>query len=249
MFTNPLRAKARTGLAVIGAAALLVGGVDLASYATTGDSLVLGHSNKADKTTKLTNTGKKGPALALKAKKGPALAVNSTDLVSKLNADLLDGKDSSTLETTTTRYGIGTVSTTAVPDGQYFAQITLPAGAYEMGIHGEFNSVGSSGSGAASCLVIDPTIFSNPSNLDYSKLFLGGAVSTTGNNSGIMDDRNVVTLSAPATVDYGCVMSGSQYAFAQPMFFTVHPLSAFANGAGTPTTLPVPRGALTKLVH
>ena len=76
-----------------------------ATYAAGGPSLLLGHANKAHKTTKLTSKGN-GPALSLKSKKGPAAAfrggsgqppftVAGSDKVPGLNADLLDGLDSS----------------------------------------------------------------------------------------------------------------------------------------------------------
>ena len=46
------------------AAAIVVGGLNVAAYAATGGKFILGKSNTANKTTKLKNTGN-GPALTL----------------------------------------------------------------------------------------------------------------------------------------------------------------------------------------
>ena len=62
-------------------AALVVGGLDLASYAANGHPFSLGAKNKETRTATLTNTGK-GPALSLRSgKKAPSLAVSSSRLV------------------------------------------------------------------------------------------------------------------------------------------------------------------------
>ena len=77
-------------------------------YAATGGKLTLGHANTASKGTTLrskggpsltlTNTGGK-PAASFNVLRGkPPFAVNSTAKVKGLNADLLDGIDSSALQ-------------------------------------------------------------------------------------------------------------------------------------------------------
>lgn len=78
-------------LALLISAALLVVGFDVVTYAATGQSLILGKSNVASKTTTIKRTTG-GAVLNLKAKKGsPPLAVNSKERVDNLNADLVDG--------------------------------------------------------------------------------------------------------------------------------------------------------------
>jgi hypothetical protein len=73
------------------------------AYAATGGTFVLGKSNVASTTTALTRTTVGAP-LSLVAKAGSApLAVNSTVKVGRLNADLLDGKDSTTFQPKITR--------------------------------------------------------------------------------------------------------------------------------------------------
>ena len=84
-------------LPVLLAAAVIVGGANLAAYAANGGVLVLGQKSSATKTTTLKNS--KGTALSLKSKKGTApLKVSNSEKVEKLNADQLDGFDGASLQ-------------------------------------------------------------------------------------------------------------------------------------------------------
>jgi hypothetical protein len=77
---------------VIAVLALAVAATGTAE-AATGGTFLLGRGNTATSTTSLSNT--RGVALSLGGGSGqPALAVNNTVKVSRLNADLLDGLDS-----------------------------------------------------------------------------------------------------------------------------------------------------------
>jgi hypothetical protein len=96
------------------------------TYAATGGNFILGQGNSASSTTGL-SAGTTGPALrvtntstgtagSFNAAAGhPALAVNTTAKVSKLNADLLDGKDSTSFASTANYRQVGPVAITA-PD-------------------------------------------------------------------------------------------------------------------------------------
>lgn len=85
-------------IAVIGATAVLVVGIDAISYAANGQSLILGKSNKASKVTEVKRT-KSGPALKLTTKKpsNPPFQTNGTGKVVNLNADKVDGIDGTAL--------------------------------------------------------------------------------------------------------------------------------------------------------
>lgn len=86
-----------------GAAVMIVLGTGSA-VAATGGHLILGHSNSATATTVLSDT--KGTPLSLKAPSSkPALIVSNSKVVSKLNADLLDGKNSTSFALTAGRTG------------------------------------------------------------------------------------------------------------------------------------------------
>ena len=93
-----MRLRENRTMSVLLGAAVLVGGVNIAAYAATGGNFLLGKSNSAGKTTTLTNTGKGAP-LSLKGRaSAPPLTVSSSRKVAKLNADKLDGKDSTAFE-------------------------------------------------------------------------------------------------------------------------------------------------------
>ena len=108
-------------------AVLLMGAANLGAYAATGAPLLLGKKNDAPKTTTLKSA--KGPALSLKTKStAPPLAVSGSAKVEKLNADLLDGVDSSALKTKTFVFHLSGIT----PDNSflYFDLAGLPAGKY-----------------------------------------------------------------------------------------------------------------------
>ena len=117
-------------LPVLAGAALVVGGLNVASYAATGHPLNLGGKNSEKRTTTLTNTGK-GPALSLKSgRRAPALAVSNTKLVKHLNADLVDGQNAAALQTQATTWTIPPGSTLAytlngVQPGTYLAAVNV----------------------------------------------------------------------------------------------------------------------------
>ncbi|MEP6527054.1 MAG: hypothetical protein ABJA86_07795 [Nocardioidaceae bacterium] len=102
-------------LATVAASAMLVVGVDYATFAANGDSLILGHLNAANDTTVLTKHGP-GPALRLNSAGpgSPALAVDSKAKVAKLNADMVDGKHANAL---LQAKNVGRVYTTAAAGG------------------------------------------------------------------------------------------------------------------------------------
>ena len=78
------------GLAVIVG---LVFGVASVAFGKDGDFFILGALNPAESTSTLDKSGA-GPALDLQVDRRPALAVSTRARVNKLNADQLDGKDS-----------------------------------------------------------------------------------------------------------------------------------------------------------
>jgi hypothetical protein len=85
----------RTASMVFGLAlvlALMVG-VATTAFGANGDFFKVGRSNVASAVSVLTKRGA-GPALSLKVGSGAPLAVNSTARVTNLNADRLDGLDS-----------------------------------------------------------------------------------------------------------------------------------------------------------
>jgi hypothetical protein len=72
-------------------AAIVLTGGGAAAYAANGGSLLIGRSNTGSATTTLTNTGGTPLKLNAKSQSYAPLAVNSSKVVTNLNADKLDG--------------------------------------------------------------------------------------------------------------------------------------------------------------
>lgn len=121
--------RAKTTLTALAIAATVVVTMDAYTYAGTGDSLLLGKSNKAGRTTSITNNGP-GPALSLHAKGNRApLAVDSTAKVARLNADIVDGKGASALQNNVRVY-TAKPATHSVNGALRFDLPRLPSGHY-----------------------------------------------------------------------------------------------------------------------
>jgi len=138
----------KTLLAVVGGATILVLAGNTVALATTGHSLILGHSNSADTYTGITRTTS-GSVLKLttKSSTNAPLTVNGKGKIANLNADLVDGYDSSTMRNRTYTY---TVPVIAASTG-FSATVPLPAGAYTFGYSAFFPTSGTTGN--ANCQV------------------------------------------------------------------------------------------------
>lgn len=99
----------KNGLVVLLSTLLLITAIDHVAFAATGKSLLLGKKNTASKQTTIVRTSP-GPVLKLKSKDAtkPPLKVNGTGRVANLNADKLDGLDSSQLATKASVDGVRT---------------------------------------------------------------------------------------------------------------------------------------------
>jgi len=88
----------RSVVATLAAAATVTIGLDYATLAATGDSLILGRKNFTQETTKLVKKAP-GPSLVLKSRGNakPSLRVSSRARVPSLNADTVDGQHASKL--------------------------------------------------------------------------------------------------------------------------------------------------------
>lgn len=90
----------KTALTVLGAITILVLAGNTVAYAATGKALLLGKMNYAGKPTGVTRTTT-GPVLNLQARSSASapLSTNARGKVANLNADRLDGLDSTSLRT------------------------------------------------------------------------------------------------------------------------------------------------------
>ncbi len=155
---------------LVAAAGLI--GINAIAYAATGGNLILGHSNAANRVTKLVRTTR-GPALALKVKSHQApFTVNSTKQVAKLNASYVGGLSARSLQTRGIEYTLP-ASTTPIATATYLLG-GLPAGTY----FASFNVLGQmSASGDQLDCVLERTDFAERL-LGYGSNFLSFSVTS-----------------------------------------------------------------------
>lgn len=117
-----------------------------ATYAATGGTFILGHTNTATTSTVLVNRGT-GVALSLQARSGtPALAVGNAVKIRRLNADLVDGVHAGVLDPYIATVNDYNFSTGTVPLGSSATVLskTLPAGKYLFNFTGFVDIFGAS---------------------------------------------------------------------------------------------------------
>jgi hypothetical protein len=193
------RPSIRSTVTTLAAAAVLVGGADLASYAATGNAFILGHANAAGGTTALKNTGR-GPVLSLNGiKSSPPLTVNSSTMVKHLNANMVGGKTVNQLAPATWRYTLGKRNHHLNPNGEHLFTTFLPKGTYRIQISGFLAS--SASSDTYDCVTAD---LNRILGMDESGLWAVQEVSSGGLTDGIMNASDVETLTHKTKVVFGC---------------------------------------------
>jgi hypothetical protein len=235
MTQHPLR----TRIATVGLAGLVLFAGSVGAYAANGGSLVLGHKNSATKTTTLKN--KKGTALSLKSKAGTApLKVSNNTLVTNLNADLVDGLDSTALQTKGYLYTLTANQATPVS----FAFPGLPAGRYAVSYNlGAALSTGT----AFQCFFIDSTTITG--DLRFPMLATTGlpgnvyfSVSGELDTAAAPQPYRLVCSSNGGTITIPPPIGGGINLQSQVLFTPIDSLSATAATAGT-----FPKGAARSL--
>ncbi|WP_372727387.1 hypothetical protein [Nocardioides sp.] len=181
---------------VVAAAAVLIGGANLAAYAANGKPLLLGKTNKETRTAVVKNTGS-GPALKLTTKRSaPPLAVNSRQRVARLNADQVDGLHATDLQTHSQIFRIPPQAGV----GSFVLDLGLEPGVYQVSY--SVISLMSAADTAINCHFWAESGF-------YELLGYGSKYSSysTANGSGILDTRSLdktfrcFTSGGTATVD------------------------------------------------
>jgi hypothetical protein len=194
--------------ALLAAGILLLG--DAATYAGTGDSLILGQLNKSGKTTTLQNVGT-GPALSLKTKaSSPPLSVSSKALVRNLNADSVDGLDGKALAHQTYEY---VYSDANKPHNSLYAAITgLPAGHYLVLLHTYFFNVDGSPTEPNS-------IYCTLSDRRFRNL-AGNSFPFVGGLQPDLSGSGEVTVKKGEILDIGCGVENGTFTFGSPLELT-----------------------------
>jgi hypothetical protein len=253
------RPSIRPTVTTLAAAAVLVGGADLASYAATGHPLVLGQSNSAVGTTSLKNLGR-GPALSLNAaKSSPPLVVNSSKLVKHLNANQVQGLTAAQLNPKVLRWRVGRTGTTVTSNTASSTEYMLftakvPKGTYRVGLSAVFYHDSGDPTDGYTCLAIEKNAIANPGS-DLAGIWALDAGTWADSDSGVLGfTNNSVTLTAKSTTMlFGCVFStgvASQMRFAQPPTVTFSRIVT-KDPAKKSFQLPTPRTArnLARLAH
>jgi hypothetical protein len=232
----------------LAAAAVLVVGANLASYAATGNALILGHANKAGGTTSLKNTGR-GPALSLNSiKSAPPLVVNSKKMVKNLNANMVGGQSASQLAGKVIRFHIGSVGATFPGNTAKLFFAKVPRGNYQIGISGIVSDVGGSGD-SYTCLVADKNallIALGGGTLDLNKVYAVDESTQDDFMFGFMNYTNPTQKVANANIALGCAFNGTgTYTENRLVSFTFRPISVGDKKTGG--AVPLPRSAAQRL--
>ena len=231
-------------VAVIMAALVLVTGFDLATYAATGDSLILGKINKSGGTTTVNNLGR-GPVLNLiGGRANPPLKVNSKKKVANFNADLVDGLDSKALEPGLTRITLAAKGSTP-SSSPVFHRVSLPAGTYQADLSGIAENPTDSGVGIITCLVADQEkVFADLANPNYAGLFaVQEDLSLVYGGFALFGTSALFTLPAGHHVVYSCSSSAASGSVVvqSPMIATFRRVSKMTTISGPVWTPPSPR--------
>lgn len=227
------RPSVRSAATTLAAALVLVAGADLASYAATGKSLIVGHGNSAGKTTTLKNTGH-GPALSLSnSKSAPPLAVSSSKMVKHLNAEKVGGKTAGQLSPALTTYRLGRSGGVLTNDVHYFTA-AAPAGDVRVSITGIWTS--GTSTDAIQCIAVNQKLMTDPGNYSYFYGIVDKSLSASPDAVNI-DSTQYVHIGKGQRVLFGCSTSGDTgpVTVVQPITFTFQQVSPQVKH-GTPAT-------------
>jgi hypothetical protein len=227
------RPSVRAAVTTLAAAAILVGGANLATYAATGHPLILGHANSAGTTTALKNTGR-GPALSLNSSTHSSpLTVNSSKLVKHLNADRLGGMSATQINPAVSEYRIGSPGST-LSNAQHLFTINAPAGDQAWSMTGIWTSDTSSDS--MTCVLWDKRLLTHTSHIAY--IYAQFQKSLSDVDSNFINSSGVAQFSSHQKLLIGCSTQGDTgtVRVAQPITFTFHKIAANVKH-GTPTTV------------
>ena len=245
MFHRP---SLRSTVTTLAAAAVLVGGADLASYAASGHPLILGHANSAGTTTSLKNTGR-GPALSLNSAKSTSpLVVNSSKMVKHLNAAMVGGKTAGQLVPKTLRFHIGSLGTNFAGGTANLVTVNVPKGTYEISMSGLVtDSTGTTDS--YTCLVLDKAALLaaiGGGSLDYSRVYGLDGDSQGNFKFGVVDYTNPAQKVSRSSVALGCAFNGiGPFVEQRLLTFTFRPITVSDQRNGAP--IPLPRSAAQRL--
>lgn len=213
-------------LMVVGAALVVLLAGNTIAIAATGQGLVLGRSNAANKVTTVTRTTS-GPVLAVKTRtsSGTPLVVNGRGKVANLNADSVDGFDSTAMRD---RTYLWTRNVTSGEDTLDLDLSGLPAGTYEVGysVYPQFTSVPTGTTITCALEVLDDE------DLPVRRVGANRSSAPEVNATPSVSGSAVVVLGAAQSVQLACFGSTAFGTFAnQPVQVFASPTSVVAHSS------------------
>lgn len=184
----------KTTLAVLGAATILVLAGNTIAMAATGKAFILGKTNYANKATTVKRTTN-GQALKVLTKRSvdAPLVVNGRGKVGNLNADMVDGIDSTALKNNV-RVFQGVIPG-AAPVTNYTKNLPLPAGTYTVSWSAFLSGAAN---GFVNCYVRTKNAVNSTLNYTADNGFNAGAGSPSLSATGL------VTVGTGRSVEFHC---------------------------------------------
>ena len=222
--------------ATIAAAALLTLGIDASTYAATGDSLLLGQVNRADRPTVIERTDA-GPALRLRTRSTTAapFMTNATGRVARLNADRIDGKHAAALVTRAITFRAGSRGQTVSPVGLWSTPVE--PGLYEVSFDAMLWDQTATGPANFVCGVLDIATFGTDDQTIYvasSAPYLAG---TNGGPPAAVSGSATVRVRSGTTPGAVCFPETGTFQFFEPLSVTFTRINSRQNRAAEPVPL------------
>lgn len=204
----------RRVLAVVAAAALMLVGVDAIAYSATGGSVILGKVNKAGAPTTIRNTGT-GPAMSfLTRATAPPFAVSSTSRVRRLNADMVDGWNSSELISQAFVLTDDDTTTVHTSPGVVYSLEQLQAGRYLVTWQAELSATETS-----------DRVFCGLAPPDLTDLLVGDLRNGLGGSMPSLMTGAAVVDFDPATMVFLCGTSAASLRLVSPLTVAFQPIA------------------------
>lgn len=229
-------------IAAVAAAGLLVVGVDYATYAANGDSLILGRVNQADKATTIKRTDG-GPALRLSTRSDSSapLSTNGTGKVVHLNADRVDGKHAKALATHAITFRAGSRGQTISPAGLWSTPVK--PGLYDVRFDAMLWDTTNPAPINFICGVLDIATFGTNNQTIYvaaSAAYIGGP-NGQGGPPAAVSGAATVRIKAGTTPGAVCFPESGTFQFFKPLRVTFTKINS--RERKTAVAQPLPMGA------
>lgn len=220
--------RLKTFLTVIGAVTILVLAANTVAYAATGGKFILGKTNKANKVSTIKRTTS-GSALNLvtKSSSNAPFTTNGHGKVGNLNADRLDGLDSTAL--TTVPYVFTRLITT--PTSGFTIDAAVPAGTYLVSYTASLSSSPTADLGHLDCFVEQRN---GTAITDVGETFVksAGSVYLAASGSGLVTKRsgtgNYLHLSCTTSAPF---VSWAVDSASAPVQFVLTPVNSVRSSA------------------